>query len=402
MINSSCGNNFHKGQNYGITQPMNMNMSVAHQVTVCNDRKFLDAALRLARKHQGMTGTNPSVACVIVANTKQGLRIVGSGVTAEGGRPHAEPPALEEAGDLAKGATAYVTLEPCAHHGNTPPCAQTLIDKGIARVVTAITDPDNRVNGKGHQMLLDAGIEVTAMDGGEAARRVMQGYLKARTFSRPFITLKMAMSRDGLIGSANKGNLKISSPCASRQTHLQRARHHAILVGSGTAIADNPSLTCRLPGMEMRSPTRIILDEKMKLDESFNVLSSAFKVPTIVVSCGTAPTEWRQMLARNVAQHQACEMYNGRIALPELLDDLAAIGIQSILVEGGARIAQSLLDEDLVDEILIHVGHEADKVETPENAVYAPFTPDKIPSGFEVCQQLNFGPDVSLRLRKKS
>ena len=124
-------------------------------------------ALRLARKHQGLTGTNPSVACVVVADTGHGPMIVGSAVTARGGRPHAEPPALEEAGSLAKGATAYVTLEPCAHHGKTPPCAQTLIDAGIKRVVTAIVDPDNRVNGKGHAMLLAAGVEVTQMDGGE-------------------------------------------------------------------------------------------------------------------------------------------------------------------------------------------------------------------------------------------
>lgn len=366
------------------------------------DQRFLDSALRLARKHQGLTGTNPSVACIIVAQTEHGARIVGSGVTTEGGRPHAEPPALLEAGKLAKGATAYVTLEPCAHHGKTPPCAQNLIDSGVARVVTAITDPDNRVNGKGHGMLIDAGIEVTQMDGGEAAQRVMQGYLKARTSSRPFVTLKMAMNEEGLIGSTQEGNLKISSSTSSRQTHLQRARHDAILVGSGTALFDNPSLDCRLPGLGTRSPIRVILDEKSKLDENTKAISTALQTQTVVVSPITAPQEWREMLAKNGVQHQVCEMDEGRIALPELMDDLAAKGIQSVMVEGGARIALSFLKDDLVDEIIIHIGADADEPETKQHGVYAPFTPNALPKGFEVCQTLQFGKDTSLRLRKKN
>jgi len=369
---------------------------------VAQDKRFLNAALRLARKHQGLTGTNPSVGCVVVSQTQNGARIVGSGVTAEGGRPHAEPPALAEAGEFAKGATAYVTLEPCAHHGKTPPCAQNLIDSGVARVVTAITDPDNRVNGQGHQMLIDAGIEVTQMDGGEAALRVMQGYLKARTSSRPFITLKMAMNEDGLIGSSQEDNLRISSHVSSRQTHLHRARHDAILVGSGTALLDDPSLDCRLPGLGSRSPIRILLDEKSKLDENTKAICSALQTQTIVVSPITAPKEWRDMLARNGVQHQVCEMDDGRIALPELMDDLAAKGIQSIMVEGGARISEGFLKDDLVDEIVIHIGGDADEPDTVKDGVYAPFTPSAPPEGFAVCQSLQFGEDTSLRLRKKN
>ena len=379
-----------------------MNIATKMSYDIKQDQRFLDAALRLARKHQGLTGTNPSVACIIVASTEHGARIVGSGVTAEGGRPHAEPPALLEAGKFAKGATAYVTLEPCAHHGKTPPCAQNLIDSGVARVVTAITDPDNRVNGKGHEMLIDAGIEVTQMDGGEAAQRVMQGYLKARTSSRPFVTLKMAMNEEGLIGSTQAGNLKISSSTSSRQTHLQRARHDAILVGSGTALFDNPSLDCRLPGLGTRSPIRVILDEKSKLDEKTKAISTALQTQTVVVSPITAPQEWREMLAKNGVQHQVCEMDDGRIALPELMDDLAAKGTQSVMVEGGARIAESFLKDDLVDEIVIHLGGEADEPETKQHGVYAPFTPHALPKGFEVCQTLQFGKDTSLRLRKKN
>ncbi len=379
-----------------------MNIAAKMTYNVAQDQRFLDAALRLARKHQGLTGTNPSVACVIVSQTNFGAKIVGSGVTAKGGRPHAEPPALAESGELAKGATAYVTLEPCAHHGKTPPCAQNLIDSGVARVVTAVMDPDNRVNGKGHQMLIDAGVEVTQMDGGIAVQRVMQGYLKARTSSRPFVTLKIAMGEDGLMGSTQEGNLKISGKASSLQTHLHRARHDAILVGSGTALFDDPNLDCRLPGLENRSPIRVILDEKSKLEETATVISSALATPTIVVSPITAPQEWRQMLARNSVQHQVCEIEDGRIALPELMDDLAAKGIQSVMVEGGARIAESFLKEDLVDEIVIHVGGNPDKPETSDQAVYAPFNANNFPAGFELKQTLKFGEDTSLRLRKKS
>ena len=379
-----------------------MNIAAKMTLDVAQDQRFLDAALRLARKHQGLTGTNPSVACVVVAQTDSGARIVGSGITAEGGRPHAEPPALAEAGDLAKGATAYVTLEPCAHHGKTPPCAQNLIDSGVSRVVTAVMDPDNRVNGKGHQMLIDAGVEVTQMDGGVAVQRVMQGYLKARTSSRPFVTLKIAMGEDGLMGSTQKGNLKISGKASSLQTHLHRARHDAILVGSGTAFFDDPSLDCRLPGLERRSPIRVILDEKSKLTDQANVVKTALETQTIVVAPMSASQEWREMLARSGVQHLACEMDKGRIALPELMDDLAARGIQSVMVEGGARIAESLLKEDLVDEVVIHVGHNPDKPETPDHAVYAPFNPKAFPAGFELHQRLQFGKDTSLRLRKKT
>lgn len=366
-----------------------------------HDRLFLEAALRLARKNQGLTSTNPSVACVLVNDLGHGPVIVGSGVTAVGGRPHAEPPAIAEAGDHARGATAYVTLEPCAHHGKTPPCAQTLIDAGIGRIVTAIADPDERVNGRGHQMMLDAGIKVSLLDGGVNAQRVMAGYLSARSRKRPFVTLKLAMTPDGVIGSQSEGNLQISCPASNRQTHLSRARHDAILVGSGTAMMDNPKLTCRLPGLEERSPLRVVLDLNAKLDEGHALVSSASDVPTLVAGSASAPMEWLSMLRKSGVQFIACENVDGRIALPELLDDLYARGIQSILVEGGAELARSFLDEDLVDEIIAHIGGDPQEPKQMGDAVMSPFMPQDIPDGFEICQKLIFGVDTSLRLRKK-
>lgn len=366
----------------------------------CTDRRYLQAALRLARKHEGLTGTNPSVACLIVADLPGGRAVVGSAVTAPGGRPHAEPPALAEAGSLAKGATAYVTLEPCAHHGKTPPCAQTLIDAGIKRVVTAITDPDNRVNGQGHRMLLDAGVEVVTLDGGEEARRVLQGYLKSRTASRPFVTLKMAMTREGLIGCSNNGNLRISGSVAKGITHLVRARHDAILVGKKTAMIDDPGLTCRLPGLEDRSPLRVVMDANAELSPDYHVVSSARYTPTLVVAPADSPATWRKMLTDHGVKLMSCECINGRIALPEFLDDLAANGIQSLMVEGGATIAKSFIEDGLVDEIILHIGGNPELPKDMSKAVYAPICPENLPDGFEICQSSVFGADTSLRLRK--
>lgn len=356
--------------------------------------------MRLARRHEGLTGTNPSVACLLVSGERDGRYIVGSGITAPGGRPHAEPVALAEAGKFAAGATAYVTLEPCAHHGRTPPCAQTLIDAGVSRVVTAIVDPDTRVNGKGHAMLEGAGIEVIQIDAGTSASRVLQGYLKMRNSNQPFVTLKLAMTHEGVMGVRDKGQVRITGADASAQTHLMRARHDAILVGIGTVLADDPSLTCRLPGLETRSPVRLVLDAGAQLSADHRLVRSAGEVPTFVVSPNHAPQDWQNMLAKNGVSRLACELDGSHVALPELLDDLAAKGIQSIMVEGGAMVAASFIDQKLVDEIMLFVGRDAGLSNTPKNAVIAPFTPDNLPDGFEICEELRFGADLCLRLRK--
>src|SRR5690606_9481756 len=204
------------------------------------DRRFMAAAIRLSRKHLGLTATNPSVATLIVRDDGAGPYIVGTAVTALGGRPHAEPQALAEAGGLARGATAYVTLEPCAHHGRTPPCAEALIAAGAARVVGAASDPGPRVSGKGYALLRAAGIEVIENVLADEAADLMAGYLTRSVKKRPQVTLKLAVSADGMIGRKGEGQVAVTGPVSRAQVHLMRAENDAILIGVGTALSDDP------------------------------------------------------------------------------------------------------------------------------------------------------------------
>src|SRR5690606_8696089 len=208
------------------------------------DARFMAAALRLGRRNLGLTATNPSVACLIV---RDGV-VLASAVTAPGGRPHAETQALAEAGAAARGATAYVTLEPCSHHGKTPPCAEALVAAGIARVVVSVTDPDERVAGRGLSILESAGIVVRTGVLETEGRDALAAYLIRQTRKRPHVTLKLAVSADGMIGRAGAGQVAITGPVSRGQVHVLRAETDAILVGIGTALADDPELTCRLPG----------------------------------------------------------------------------------------------------------------------------------------------------------
>ncbi|ULR46539.1 bifunctional diaminohydroxyphosphoribosylaminopyrimidine deaminase/5-amino-6-(5-phosphoribosylamino)uracil reductase RibD [Rhizobium sp. K102] len=245
-----------------------------------DDESFMAAAIRLSRRHLGRTATNPSVGCLIV---KDGV-IVGQAVTALGGRPHAEPQALAEAGEAARGATAYVTLEPCSHHGKTPPCAEALIAYGVARVVISVTDPDPRVSGRGISMLRDAGIEVDAGVLEAEGRRSLAGYLTSQTKNRPYVTLKLAVSADGMIGRAGEGQVAITGPEARAEVQALRAETDAILVGIGTAISDDPLLTVRTPGLEAQSPIRIVLDPSLALPLTSKLVGTAREVPVIVVA----------------------------------------------------------------------------------------------------------------------
>ncbi len=358
------------------------------------DRRFMAAAIRYALRNLGRTGTNPSVATLIVRDEGDGRgpRIVGKGITAPGGRPHAETEALAEAGDLARGATAYVTLEPCAHHGRTPPCAEALVAAGIARVVSAAADPDSRVDGKGHAILRAGGLSVTARLMAPEAGAIISGYLSRHRRNRPEVTLKMALSADGMIGRRGGGQVRITGPIANAQTHLQRMMHDAILVGAGTIDEDDPRLDCRLPGLGDRSPARIVLDPKLRTRVDSFVAATAADTPTSLATLATADPDRRAALAACGVRFVACEAdpTTGRIALPELLEDLAATGIGSVLVEGGAETAASFLDADLVDRLILVTG----PIAIGEGGVAAPIDIAAANRRFRLGRMARYGEDA--------
>lgn len=309
-----------------------------------SDQRWMAAAIRLSRRHAGLTADNPSVGALIVSDDG---RVLGRGVTAPGGRPHAERVALSEAGEAARGATAYVTLEPCAHHGRTPPCADALIQAGVARVVYGATDPDPRVDGQGAARLRAAGIEVVHAPTGREGERAFEGFLMRVRAGRPFVTLKMAVSADGMVGRAGEGQVAISGPIARRQTHLLRAETDAILVGAGTALADRPLLTCRLPGLESRSPRRIVLDRRLRLPLDHPLVRTSGEVPTWLATAETRPGRLAPF------ETMGCRL------LPLAGDDLGAflrslvpLGIASLLVEGGPVLAAGFLEAGLVDRVI--------------------------------------------------
>lgn len=352
------------------------------------------AALRLSRWNAGRTATNPSVACLIV---RDGV-IIAKAVTAPSGRPHAETQALALAGERARGATAYVTLEPCSHHGKTPPCTDALIASGIARVVVCLTDPDERVSGRGLEILLEAGITVETGVLAKEGERALEAYLMRQRSKRPHVTLKLAVSADGMVGRVDEGQVKITGPVARAQVQILRAQMDAILVGIGTARADDPELTVRLAGLESRSPIRIVLDRDLRLPLDGRLVATARSVPVIVVagednSLENDPATDREgFVARRAALEAAgveilhCETRR----LEDLLMALATRGISSLLVEGGATVAQSFLDAHLVDRLLLFSGPDS----VGEGGIRSPASPDLLPPGFELVRQDDFGSDV--------
>jgi diaminohydroxyphosphoribosylaminopyrimidine deaminase/5-amino-6-(5-phosphoribosylamino)uracil reductase len=353
------------------------------------DRRYMAAALRLSRKHLGLTSTNPAVGTLIVRDDGNGPVIVGRGVTAIGGRPHAEAEALAEAGELARGATAYVTLEPCAHHGRTPPCASALVTAGIARVVGAASDPDPRVSGKGYAILRSAGIEVKEGVLAREAADQLAGYMNRSMRKRPEVILKLALSADGMIGRRGEGQIGITGEIARRQVHVMRAECDAILIGIGTALADDPELTVRLPGLRTRSPARIVLDRLARLPATSKLARSAGDVPVLVAACPEGHASKRAELERAGVKFLATETYDGRVALPELLEDLGNQGMSRIIVEGGADTARAFLDENLVDRIALFYGPEA----IGADGIAAPIGRDHIPAGFSLVREARYGED---------
>lgn len=302
------------------------------------------AALALARRGLGRTAPNPSVGCILVNRG----RAVGRGWTQPEGRPHAEAEALMRAGEAARGATAYVTLEPCAHHGKTPPCAEALIAAGVARCVVAAADPDTRVAGKGLELLRAAGIEIETGVLSEEAGRVNEGHFLCRREGRPLVSLKLATTLDGRIATASGESRWITGPVARARGHLLRAEHDAVLVGSGTALADDPQLDVRLPGLEERKPLRVVLDRRLRLTASHRLAATAQAHPTLLITAsGHADAEVAPLRAAGV---EIAEL-PGAALVEDALRALAARGITRVLAEGGAELAAALLRAGCVDHL---------------------------------------------------
>lgn len=305
-------------------------------------------ALSLGARGKGQCWPNPAVGCVIVRDG----RIAGRGWTQPGGRPHAEVVALAQAGAHARGATAYVTLEPCAHTGQTPPCASALIAGGVARVVTALQDPDPRVDGGGHAMLRAAGIAVETGVLADRAERAHRGFLLARRAGRPMVTLKLAGSFDGRIALATGESQWITGPQARRYVHALRARHDAVMVGAGTARADDPSLTVRDIGVA-RQPVRIVCSRRLDLPLDGKLARTARDVPVWLLHGPDAPAErtaaWADLGARLIPVDTGTTR---QIEPAAMLRALGEAGLTRVFCEGGGAFAASLLNAGLVDELV--------------------------------------------------
>ena len=321
------------------------------------DQRFMRLALTLGRRGQGRTWPNPAVGAVVV---QDGV-IVGRGWTQPGGRPHAEPEALKRAGEAARGATLYVTLEPCSHVGKSPPCADAIIAAGIARVVSAIEDPNPEVAGQGHAKLRAAGITVDIGLGAAEAARDHAGHFRRVRDKRPHVILKLAVSSDDKIGAAGRKPVAITGEAAKARVHLLRAQCDAILVGIGTVRTDDPLLTCRLPGMEARSPVRVVLDRSLRIPGTSRLVHSARETPLWVMTSNLSEAPAAMKLGAAGAQviRVAATSTPPGLDLLGVLHALSAKGITRLLVEGGARVASSFVAAGLVDEVWLLRGAEA-------------------------------------------
>jgi len=314
------------------------------------DQRFMALALALGRRGQGRCWPNPAVGAVVV---KDGV-IAGRGWTQPGGRPHAEPEALNRAGAAARGATLYVTLEPCSHVGKSPPCADAIIAAGIARVVSAIEDPNPEVAGQGHAKLRAAGITVDIGLGAAEAARDHAGHFRRIRDKRPHVILKLAVSGDDKIGAAGHKPVAITGEAAKTRVHLLRAQCDAILVGIGTVLSDDPLLTCRLPGMEARSPVRVVLDRSLRTPGASRLVHSARETALWVMasSLSEAPAAMKLGAAgAHVMRVAPTSAPPPGLDLITVLHALATAGITRLLVEGGARVASSFVAAGLVDEV---------------------------------------------------
>jgi diaminohydroxyphosphoribosylaminopyrimidine deaminase / 5-amino-6-(5-phosphoribosylamino)uracil reductase len=287
---------------------------------------------------------------LVVGNEADGPVIIGRGWTQSGGRPHAETEALARAGAAARGATLYVTLEPCSHYGRTPPCADAVIDAGIGTVISALEDPNPQVAGAGHRRMAAAGITVRIGTRAEEARRSHAGHIRRIRDGRPHVMLKLAVSADGKAGLAGRRPVAITGEAARARVHRLRAVHDAVLTGIGTVLADDPLLTCRLPGMAQRSPVRVVLDTQLRLAAAARLVTSASEVPLWVLTSEQAANERELALQARGVEVIRVPLANGALDLKAALETLAGRGITRLMVEGGPILAAALLRADLIDE----------------------------------------------------
>jgi diaminohydroxyphosphoribosylaminopyrimidine deaminase/5-amino-6-(5-phosphoribosylamino)uracil reductase len=315
----------------------------------------------LGRRGLGNAWPNPAVGAVIVRDDAAGPVIISRGWTQPGGRPHAEIEAIARAGEAARGAVMYVTLEPCSHHGRTPPCADAILAAGIARVVSALEDPNPEVAGRGHARLRAAGVAVDIGLGADEARRAHAGHIRRMRDHRPHVLLKLALSADGKVGLAGRRPAAITGELARARVHLMRATNDAILIGIGTALADDPQLTCRLPGMMERSPVRVVLDPGLRLPLASLLVKSARETPLWVVTAPDASIASGRALQAAGAHVLRARAVTGKLDLAAVLTLLADRGITRLMVEGGPTVAASFVTADLVDEVALfrapkHIG----------------------------------------------
>ena len=325
-------------------------MSEGQAADLDEDLRWMNGALNLGSRSLGLTAPNPAVGAILVKDHA----VVGRGATAPGGRPHAERIAIGEAGEAARGATLYVTLEPCSHFGASGPCVDAIVAAGVARVVSAMEDPNPLVAGQGHARLREAGIAVSVGAGGPQARRDHLGHILKVTEGRPCVTLKLAETADGFASAgSNDARLRITGPIADLRVQIMRSTHEAIMVGIGTALTDDPALTVRLPGLD-RKPLRVVLDTHLRLPGRSRLAATAKDVPTLVLTGAGAPDEAARRLADlGVTIERVALDADGRLDLAHALRALAARGITRVFSEGGPKVAARLIALGLADAVAL-------------------------------------------------
>jgi diaminohydroxyphosphoribosylaminopyrimidine deaminase/5-amino-6-(5-phosphoribosylamino)uracil reductase len=317
-----------------------------HAMPGPDDARFMSLALTLGRRGLGNAWPNPAVGAVVV---KDGV-VIGRGWTQPGGRPHAEVEALARAGEAARGATLYATLEPCSHHGRTPPCVDAILAAGIARVVSALEDPNPKVAGEGHARLRAQGVAVDLGVGAEEAQRAHAGHIRRVRDGRPHVLLKLAVSADGKVGLPGRKPARVTGEAATARVHLMRAATDAVLTGIGTVLSDDPQLTCRLPGMESRSPVRVVLDSRLRLPTGSRLAGSATRTLDWVFVDKSVKPEYEDALTQAGVEVLRVPGAAGRLDLAAVLRGLAGRGITRVMVEAGPIVSAAFLAADLVDE----------------------------------------------------